>query len=83
MGPASKKTNFPLGRVYQLLEPGPVVMVSTAHQGKSNIMTMSWHMMMEFEKPLIGCVISDQNFTFDIIKKTKECVINIPDVELA
>lgn len=83
MGQKSKKKIFPLARVYQLLEPGPVVMVSTSHKGIANIMTMSWHMMIEFEPPLVACVISDQNFTFDIIKKTKECVINIPDVELA
>lgn len=79
----SKKKVFPLGRVYQLLEPGPVVMISTSHKGKANIMAMSWHMMIEFEPPLVGCVISNQNFTYDIIKKTKECVINIPSVKLA
>jgi flavin reductase (DIM6/NTAB) family NADH-FMN oxidoreductase RutF len=78
-----KKKNFPLGRVYQLLEPGPVVMVSTALKDKANIMTMSWHMMIDFEPPLVGCVVSDRNFSFDILKKTKECVINIPDLELA
>lgn len=83
MNHKSKKKIFPLARVYQLLEPGPVVMVSTSHKGKANIMTMSWHMMIEFEPPLVACVISDRNFTFNIIKKTKECVINIPDVALA
>lgn len=79
----SKKRVFPLDNVYQLLEPGPVVMLSTSHKGIADIMTLSWHMMIEFEPPLIACVISDKNFTFDIIKKTKECVINIPDVKLA
>ena len=53
----AKKT-FPLSRVYQLLEPGPVVLVTTAHKGKTNIMAQSWHTMMEFEPPLVGCVIS-------------------------
>lgn len=78
-----KKKSFPLARVYQLLEPGPVVLVSTSLNGKKDIMTMSWHMMVDFEPPLIACVISDMNFTFDILKKTKQCVINIPDVSLA
>jgi len=77
------KNNFPLSKVYQLLEPGPVVMVSTAHKGRMNIMTMSWHMMIEFKPPIVGCVISNRNHTFDIVKATKECVINIPTVELA
>ena len=78
----AKKT-FPLSRVYQLLEPGPVVLITTAHKGKANIMTQSWHTMMEFVPPLVGCVISGRNHSFDALVATKECVINIPTVELA
>jgi flavin reductase (DIM6/NTAB) family NADH-FMN oxidoreductase RutF len=77
------KRSFPLSKVYGLLEPGPVVMVTTAREGRANIMTMSWHTMMEFEPPTVGCVISNRNYTFNILKATKECVINIPTVELA
>jgi len=77
------KTSFPLSQVYCLLEPGPVVLVTTAQKGRANIMTMSWHTMMEFEPPLVGCVISDRNHSFGVLKATKECVINIPTVELA
>jgi flavin reductase (DIM6/NTAB) family NADH-FMN oxidoreductase RutF len=76
------KRSLPLSRVYRLIEPGPVVMVTTSRKGRTNIMTMSWHTMMEFEPPIIGCVISDRNYTFSILKTTKECVINIPTVEL-
>lgn len=78
----NKKT-YPLSKVYQLLEPGPVVLVTTSYKDKANIMTMSWHTMIDFEPPILGCIISDQNYSFDILKKTKECVINIPTVELA
>jgi len=46
-------------------------------------MAMSWHTMMEFEPPLIGCVVSNRNFSFHVLKATRECVINIPTVELA
>lgn len=46
-------------------------------------MTMSWLTMIEFEPPLIACVISNRNYTFDILKKSKECVINIPTLDLA
>ncbi|HEY0633869.1 MAG TPA: flavin reductase family protein, partial [Gammaproteobacteria bacterium] len=72
-----------LGEVYKLLEPGPVVLLTTAHKGKANIMTMSWHTMMEFEPPLIGCIVSGHNFSFDALQATRQCVINIPTVELA
>lgn len=77
------KRTFPLSKVYGLLEPGPVVLVTTARKGRANIMTMSWHTMLEFEPPLVGCVISNRNYSFDILKATRECVINIPTVELA
>ena len=77
------KKSLPLSKVYGLLEPGPVVMVTTAARGRANIMTMSWHTMLEFEPPLVGCVISNRNYTFDILKATGECVINIPMLELA
>ena len=78
-----RKRTFPSSRVYRLLEPGPAVLVTTARKGRANIMTMSWHTMMEFEPPIVGCVISDRNHTFGILKATRECVINIPTVELA
>jgi flavin reductase (DIM6/NTAB) family NADH-FMN oxidoreductase RutF len=77
------KKSFPLSKVYGLLEPGPVVLVTTARGGRPNIMTMSWHTMMEFEPPLVGCVISNRNYSFGLLKATKECVINIPTVEIA
>ena len=76
------KKSFPLSNVYGLLEPGPVVLVTTASKGRANIMTMSWHTMLEFEPPQIGCVISNRNYSFEILKSTKECVINIPSLEL-
>ena len=77
------KKNYPLSRVYGLLEPGPVVMVTTARGGRPNVMTMSWQTMIDFEPPIFGCVISERNHTFGILKATRQCVINIPTVELA
>lgn len=77
------KKVFPLSKVYSLLEPGPVVLVTTSGKSRPNIMTMSWHTMMEFEPPTVGCVISNRNYTFEILKTTRNCVINIPTVELA
>ncbi len=74
---------LPLSRVYGLLEPGPVVLLTTAGRGRPNVMTMSWHTMMEFEPPLVGCVISARNETHGLLRKSRECVLNIPSVEIA
>jgi len=59
------------------------VPVSTSLKGRANIMAMSWQTMMEFEPPLIGCVISDRNHSCGILTATRECVINIPTIELS
>jgi len=78
-----KKTAFPLSEVYQLLEPGPVVLLTTIRAGQANVMPMSWHLMMEFTPPFVGCVVSNRNYSFASLKTSRECVINIPTVELA
>jgi flavin reductase (DIM6/NTAB) family NADH-FMN oxidoreductase RutF len=74
---------LPLSNVYQLIEPGPVVLLTTAHKGRLNVMTMSWHMMVDFEPPLIACIVSDRDHSFAALRATKECVIAIPAVEIA
>ena len=76
------KRSYPLSKVYGLLEPGPVVLLSTAHKGRANVMTMSWHTMMEFEPPLVGCIVSGRDFSFDALKATRQCVLNIPTADL-
>ena len=72
-----------LSRVYQLLEPGPVVLLTTAQNGRANVMTMSWHMMLEFEPPQLACVVSEGNYSFAALRATGECVIAIPAARLA
>jgi flavin reductase (DIM6/NTAB) family NADH-FMN oxidoreductase RutF len=74
---------LPQAKVYQLLEPGPVVLLTTAHKGRDNVMTLSWHTMLEFEPPLVACVVSSANQSFAALKSTKECVIGVPSVEMA
>ena len=77
------KKSYPLSKVYALLEPGPVVLLTTAKAGRPNVMPMSWHSMLEFEPPLVGCVVSNRNYSFGLLKASKECVINIPTADLA
>ena len=74
---------LPLAKVYELLEPGPVVFLTTARDGRSNVMTMSWHMMVDFEPPLVACIVSDRDYSFAALRATGECVIAIPSSRLA
>ncbi len=77
------KRNLPLSKVYQLIEPGPVVLLATADaKGRPNVMTLAWHTMLDFTPPLIGCVVSEQNYSFQALSKTKVCTLNLPTREL-
>ena len=76
------KKDFPVSQVRRFLEPGPIVLVSSAWKGSNNIMTMGWHMIMEFEPSLVGCYIWSENHSFEMIRRSKQCVINLPTVDL-
>jgi len=77
------KQTYPLAKVYALLEPGPVVLLTTAGPRRPNVMPMSWHSMLEFEPPWVGCVVSASNHSFGLLRASGEAVINIPTAELA
>jgi len=77
-----KKADLPVDKIRKFLEPGPIVMVSSCWKNKTNIMTMGWHTVMEFSPSLIGCMITSANHSYEMIRKSRECVINIPTVDL-
>jgi len=73
---------FPLHKAFTLLESGPVVLVTTACGGRQNIMTLSWTMVMEFT-PRFAFSTGPWNYSFKALKKTGECVIAVPAVDLS
>jgi flavin reductase (DIM6/NTAB) family NADH-FMN oxidoreductase RutF len=78
-----RKRDFPVSEIRRFLEPGPIVLVSSAWRGERNVMTMGWHMVMEFSPSLVGCLIAGGNHSFELIRRARECVINVPTVDLA
>lgn len=64
-----------------MLEPGPVVLVTT-HDGKrANVMTVSWTMAVDFT-PRFAITTGAWNYSYKALRKTRECVIAIPTVEM-
>jgi flavin reductase (DIM6/NTAB) family NADH-FMN oxidoreductase RutF len=78
-----KKRDFPVYDIRRFLEAGPIVLVSSAWKGERNIMTMGWHMVMEFSPSLVGCLISSGNHSHELVRRSGECVINVPEVGMA
>lgn len=73
---------LPLEKVFTLLEPGPVTLVTTARGRKKNVMTISWTLVMDFT-PKLGFVTGPWNYSFEALKRTGECVIAIPSVDMS
>ena len=74
---------IPASKAYRLLEAGPIVQVTTAHDGRANVMTMGFHMMIQHDPPLIGAIIGPWDHSFAALRATGECVIAIPTVDMA
>jgi flavin reductase (DIM6/NTAB) family NADH-FMN oxidoreductase RutF len=77
-----EKIDLPVSMVRRYLEPGPIVLVSSAHDGETNIMTLGWQTVMEFTPSLVGCVIAGSNHSFELVRRSGECVINVPTTAL-
>jgi flavin reductase (DIM6/NTAB) family NADH-FMN oxidoreductase RutF len=72
---------MPLSKAFTLIESGPVVLVTTSDGKKDNIMTISWTMVMDFT-PIFAITTGPWNYSYTALRKSKECVISIPTVDL-
>jgi len=70
-----------LNKAFTLIEPGPVVLVTTHDGKKNNIMTISWTMVLDFT-PVFAITTGEWNYSFAALRKKRECVIAIPTVDM-
>ena len=63
------------------MESGPVVLVTTYDGKKNNVMTISWTMVLDFT-PTFAITTGEWNYSFSALRKTRECVISIPTVDM-
>jgi len=73
--------NLPLNKAFTLIEPGPVVLVTTHDGRKDNIMTITWTMVLDFCASF-AITTGSWNYSYAALKKTKECVIAVPTVDM-
>lgn len=64
------------------LAPVPVVMVTCGSMEDSNITTIAWTGVINSEPPMVYVSIRESRKSYEIIEKTREFVINIPDKNL-
>lgn len=64
------------------LLPNPVAMISSGTMENSNIATIAWTGIINSEPMIVYVSIRPSRFSNEIITKTKEFVINLPDEKL-
>lgn len=69
--------------IYHLLHPKMTFfLTSISKVGKPNVMTCAWATPVSEEPPIVIVCVSKDSYTSELIKQTKEFVINIPPKKL-
>lgn len=67
----------------RLLNPGPTVMITTAHGGQRNVMSAAWSMPVEFTPPRVAVVIDKSTVTRQLLLASGQLALNLPGPALA
>jgi flavin reductase (DIM6/NTAB) family NADH-FMN oxidoreductase RutF len=77
-----KKVPLELIKANRLLNFGPVTLITAKYREQHNVSTVAWVMSVSSNPPLVAIAITNKRFTYDLIKASREFVINIPSVSL-
>lgn len=83
MGASVAAVAVPLDKAYLLLNHGPVTLVSSAAEGRRNVMAAAWAMPLDFSPPKVAVVIDRNTLTRELIEASGEFVLNIPTQAMA
>lgn len=72
---------LPLEKAFTLIEPGPVVLVTTHNGQTPNVMTITWTMVLDFAASF-AITTGAWNYSYAALEATRECVISIPCVDM-
>lgn len=78
----NQRVSVELSKAYRLLNHGPTVLVSAAHNGRRNVMAAAWNMPLDFNPPKVAVVIDKQTYTRTLIEASGEFVLSVPPVAL-
>ncbi|MDR3429879.1 flavin reductase family protein [Silvimonas sp.] len=76
-------TPVELAKSYRLLNHGPTVLVTSAHNGQHNVMAAAWAMPLDFDPPKMLVIIDKATLTRELVDASGEFALNIPSRALA
>ncbi|PIF77045.1 flavin reductase (DIM6/NTAB) family NADH-FMN oxidoreductase RutF [Variovorax sp. 54] len=75
---ASHRRPVPLNKAYRLLNHGPTVLVSAAHDGRRNIMAAAWAMPLDFDPPKVAVVLDKSTWTRVLLEGAGTFALQVP-----
>jgi flavin reductase (DIM6/NTAB) family NADH-FMN oxidoreductase RutF len=72
-----------LAKSYRLINHGPTVLVSSAHDGTKNVMSAAWNMALDFTPAKLAVVIDKSTLTRELIEASGTFAINVPSRAIA
>ena len=67
-----------LPHAYRLMNHGPTVLVSAAHEGRRNVMAAAWAMPLDFDPPKVAVVVDKNTFTRGLIEGSGRLALSLP-----
>lgn len=73
---------LPLEEFYRLINHGPCVLITAGTIEKANVAPIAWTMPVNDDPPLVAIAVAESHYTAELINKTGEFVLNVPDLSL-
>jgi flavin reductase (DIM6/NTAB) family NADH-FMN oxidoreductase RutF len=67
-----------LPKAYRLLNHGPTVLVTSAHNGRHNVMAAAWNMALDFDPSKVAVVIDKSTVTRELVDASGKFALNVP-----
>ena len=75
------RVSVPLEHSWRLLNHGPTTLITTAHEGRRNVMAAAWVMPIDFTPPKLIAVVAQDTFTRELLEASRACVLHAPTSE--
>ncbi len=72
-----------LPKAYCLINHGPTVLVSSAHDGRQNVTAAAWNMGLDFTPAKVCVVIDKSTLTRALVERSGEFVLSVPARKIA
>lgn len=77
------KVEIPVDQAQRLMAPRVTCLLTTRYRGQVNVMALSWACPISVAPTLILMAIHPSTYPHDMLKRSQECVLNIPGRPLA